>query len=147
MNEIYIKNLYILPEGNASGVKMENINEHEIGVCKGTEMEKQWSYKDYQVKEGLKPGSRHFQYFFVVSEGEEKKCNYCVWIEDEALSRFDQTEDFDAVVSSQREAWTKWVTKKIDAGDFQNRVLKFDKTGEQEIDLSEMTKHISMDSQ
>ena len=108
-------------------------------------MEKEWSYKNYQVKEGLKPGSKHFQYFFVVSEGGEKKCNYCVWIEDEALSRFDQSKNFDSIVSSQREAWNKWVQGKIDAGDFQNKVLKFEEAGEKEIDLSEMKEHLSMD--
>jgi len=53
-------------------------------------MEKEWSYENYQIKEGLKPGSEHFQYFFVVSKDNEKQCNYCIWIEDEALSRFDQ---------------------------------------------------------
>ncbi len=35
--------------------------------------EKNWSYKNFQIREGLKPGSNHFQYFFVVSEGGEKK--------------------------------------------------------------------------
>lgn len=108
-------------------------------------MEKEWSYKNYQVKEGLKPGSRNFQYFFVVSKGSEKKCNYCVWIEDEALSRFDQSKNFDSIVSSQSEAWNKWVQGKIDAGDFQSRVLKFEKTGEKEVDLSEMEEHLTMD--
>ena len=108
-------------------------------------MEKQWSYKNYQVKEGLKPGSKHFQYFFVVSEGGEKKCNYCVWIEDEALSRFDESKNFDKIVSSNREDWNKWVHGKIDAGDLQSKVLKFEKAGKKEIDLAEMNKHLSMD--
>ena len=35
-------------------------------------MENEWSYKSLSIKEGLKPGSKHFQYFFVVSEGEQK---------------------------------------------------------------------------
>ena len=90
-------------------------------------MEKKWSYKNYEVEAGLKPGSKHFQYFFVVSEGGEKKCNYCVWIEDEALTRFDPSKNFDSIVSSQGEAWKKWVLGKIDAGDFQSKVLKFEK--------------------
>jgi hypothetical protein len=47
-------------------------------------MENQWSYKNYRIKDGLKPGSRHFQYFYVVSEGGAKKSSYCVWIEDDA---------------------------------------------------------------
>ncbi len=108
-------------------------------------MEKEWSYKNYQVKEGLKPGSTNFQYFFVVSESGEKKCNYCVWIEDEALSRFDQSKDFDSIVSSQKESWNKWVQEKIDAGNLQSKVLKFEKAGEKEIDLSEMKEHLSLD--
>jgi hypothetical protein len=108
-------------------------------------MQKTWSYKTYEVNEGLKPGSSTFRYFFVVSESGEKLCNYCVWILDDALSRFDPSRDFNAIVSSKTEAWHRWVKEKIDAEDFRNRVLKFDKTGEQEINLSEMTEHVKMD--
>ncbi len=107
-------------------------------------MEKHWTYKNYEIKDGLKPESRHFQYYYVVSEGSEKKCNYCVWIAKEALSRFDKTMDFDAIVSSQREVWNKWVKGKIDAQDFGNKVLKLEKDGEKEIELSEMTEYLSM---
>jgi len=64
---------------------------------------------------------------------------------DEALSRFDPSKDFNAIVSSQTETWHRWVKEKIDAADFRNRVLKFDKAGEQEINLSEMTEHVKMD--
>jgi hypothetical protein len=108
-------------------------------------MENQWFYKDYQIRDGLKPGSKRFQYFYVVSEQEKKKCNYCVWIVDEALIRFDQSGDFVSIVSSQREIWNGWVKGKIDSGDFGNKVLKYDKDGEKEIELSEMTVHLSMD--
>jgi len=108
-------------------------------------MEKKWTYKNYEIKEGLKPESSKFQYFFVVSEKGIKKSNYCVWIKDDALSRFDQSENFDTIISSQRETWGKWVEGKIDAQDFQNRALKFDKTGETEINLSEMKEHVTMD--
>ena len=107
-------------------------------------MENQWSYKEYQIRDGLKPGSPHFQYFYVVSEQATKKCNYCVWIVDEALTRFDQSKDFDSIVSSKRETWNTWVKGKIDAGDFGNKVLKYDRDGEKEIELSEMTAHLSM---
>jgi len=107
-------------------------------------MEIQWSYKDYQIRDGLKPESKHFQYFYVVSEQAKKKCNYCVWIVDEALTRFDKSGDFASIVSSQRETWNRWVKGKIDAGDFDNKVLKYDRDGEKEIDLSEMTAHLSM---
>jgi hypothetical protein len=108
-------------------------------------MENQWSYKGYQIRDGLRPGSTHFQYFYVVSEQEKKKCNYCVWMVDEALTRFGQPGDFVAIVSSQREVWNRWVKGKIDAGDFGNKVLKYDRYGEKEIELSEMTAHLSMD--
>ncbi len=64
---------------------------------------------------------------------------------DDALSRFDTSKDYNAIVSSQTEAWHRWVKEKIDAADFRNRVLKFDKTGEQEINLSEMREHVKMD--
>jgi hypothetical protein len=108
-------------------------------------MQKTWSYKSCEINEGLKPGSSTFRYFFIVSESGEKKCNYCVWIVDDALSRFDSSRDFNAIVSSRAEDWHRWVKEKIDAADFRNRVLKFDKTGEQEIDLSEMREHVKMD--
>ena len=107
-------------------------------------MGNEWSYKSLRVKEGLKPGSKHFQYFFVVSEGEKKKCNYCVWIEDEVLSRFDASKDFRAILDSHREDWNKWVEKMIDQGDFRNRVLKFDKEGHKEMDLTSMGEKLSM---
>ena len=108
-------------------------------------MERKWAYKNYDIKEGLKPGSSKFQYFFVVSEKGIKKSNYCVWIKNDALSRFDQAENFDTIISAQRENWGKWIKEKIDAQDFQNRALKFDKTGEMEINLSEMNEHVTMD--
>jgi len=49
------------------------------------------------------------------------------------------------IVSSQIETWHEWVKEKIDAADFRNRALKFEKTGEKEIDLSEMAEHVTMD--
>lgn len=107
-------------------------------------MDNEWPYKDYLIRDGLKPGSAHFQYFYVVSERAKKKCNYCIWIVDEALARFDPSEDFDSIVSAQREVWNKWVKGKIDAGDFDNKVLKYERDGEKEIALSEMTAHLSM---
>lgn len=108
-------------------------------------MMKEWSYRDYQIKEGLKPGSKKFQYFFVVSDDADKKCNYCVWIEDDALSRFDDSGSQDAIVSSHREAWSAWVKGKIDQGDFRNLVLKMETVGEREYVLEEMEEHLSMD--
>ncbi len=104
-----------------------------------------WFYKEYEIEDGLKPGSKHFQYFYVVSEKGAKKCNYCIWIVDEALSRCASSGEFDAIVSSQRETWNRWVKGKIDAGDFGNKVLKIEKGGEKEIELSEMTAHLSME--
>jgi len=100
--------------------------------------ERIWSYKNLQIKEGLKPGSRHFQYFFVVSEEGKKKCNYCVWIDEENLTRFGPSKKYEEIVSSQREAWSKWVEKKIDQSDFRNLVLKLEKGGQKEVDLKEM---------
>ena len=108
-------------------------------------MQKTWLYNNYEIKEGLKPGSSQFRYFFAVFESCEKKCNYCVWIMDEALSRFDKSKDFNSIVSSQKKIWHEWVKEKIEASDFRNRALKFEKTGEKEIDLSEMAEHVTMD--
>jgi hypothetical protein len=112
---------------------------------KGREMEKTWSYKDYQIQDGLKPGSKHFQYFFRVSRGGEKKCNYCVWIEDEALSRFDPPGNFDAIVSSHQEPWSKWVREEIDAGALKSKVLRIGREGQKVVDLSDVKEQLSMD--
>ena len=108
-------------------------------------MNKEWKYKSYKVQEGFKPGSKTFRYFFIVSENDEKRSNYCVWIKDEALSDFDQNKNFDAIILSQRENWIDWVKEKIDNQDFQNLALKYDKSGKTEINLSEMSEHVDMD--
>jgi hypothetical protein len=108
-------------------------------------MQKKWTYKNYEIQEGLKPGSSTFRYFFVVSEKGMKKSNYCVWIKDDALSRFDPSKNFDTIISSERESWIKWIKEKIDTQEFQNRALKIDKTGETEINLSEINEHVTMD--
>lgn len=108
-------------------------------------MEKTWSYNAYQIEEGLKPGSTNFRYFFTVSGTGGKKCHYCVWILDDALSLFDPNKDFEAIISSQRETWHKWVKDKIDAEELNNRALKFDRSGKREIDFSEMKEHVKMD--
>ena len=97
--------------------------------------EKTWSYKDFQILEGLKPERGHFQYFFVVSEKGAKKCSYCVWIDDDSLGGFDPSKGFETIASSEREAWSKWVRSKIDQGDFRNLVLKLEASGQKEIDL------------
>ena len=101
--------------------------------------EKRWSYKNFEIDEGLKPGSKHFQYFFVVSEKGKKKCNYCVWIDDENLTHFTtHSNEFEEIASLKKEQWRNWVQEKIDQGDFRNLVLKLEKAGQREIDLSEM---------
>ncbi len=108
-------------------------------------MENEWSYKSFRIKEGLKPGSKHFQYFFIVSEGGQKKCNYCVWIEDEALSRLSDSKNFGAIIDSRRAEWNKWVKEKIDREDFRNMVLRFDKEGQEEMDLDKMDEKLNME--
>ena len=108
-------------------------------------MSNQWSYKEFQISEGLKPGSKHFQYFFVVSKDGAKKCNYCVWIQDDALSRFDESGKFSSILSSFRDQWSTWVKAKIDQGDFRNLALLIEKAGQKEIDLAESNDHLSLD--
>jgi hypothetical protein len=108
-------------------------------------MGKAWSYKNFTVEEGLKPGSKRFQYFFVLSKTGKKVCNYCVWIEDEAMPRFDGSTDFDGIVGSHREDWSRWVREKIDQEDFRNMVLLFDDQGQKEIELDKMDRKLSMD--
>ncbi len=107
--------------------------------------QKKWSYKGFQIKEGLKPGSSNFRYFFSVSEKDQKKCNYCIWIEDDALGRFDPSGDFESIVSSFSGRWQQWVKEKLDANDFREVVLRHDKKGEGEIDLEKMDKKLTMD--
>ena len=107
--------------------------------------EKIWQHKNVEIEEGLKPGSKHFQYFYVVSEGGKKKGNYCVWIVDSVLSRFEPSGDFVSIASSQRETWNKWVKSKIDEGDFRNKALRFGPDGEKEIELSEMSERLSVE--
>ena len=104
---------------------------------------KTWSYKNFRIVEGVKPESEHFQYFFAVSEKGEKKCNYCVWIDDDNLDRFGRAEGFEEIGSSRREEWSQWVREKIDQGDFRNLVLKLEKEGQKEIDLLEMEKKVT----
>ena len=108
-------------------------------------MQNRWTYKKYAIKEGLKPGSKTFRYFFNVSENGEKKCNYCVWIVDDALARMDASKDFNAIVTAHQAVWHRWVKDKIDGGDLRNRALKIEKAGEQEIDLSAMQEHVVSD--
>jgi hypothetical protein len=108
-------------------------------------MQEKWHYKNYEIQEGLKPGSQTFRYFFEIFQNGGKKCNYCVWISDDVLDKFAPSREFDAVVGSQKEVWHAWVKEKIDDQDFRNRALKVDKHGRQEINLSEMSDHISPD--
>jgi hypothetical protein len=100
--------------------------------------ETMWSYKNLDIDEGLKPRSKHFQYFFVVSEKGKKKCNYCVWIDDENLNPSAGSKEFEEIISHKREEWSKWVQTKIDGGDFRNLVLKLEKNGQKEIDLDKL---------
>lgn len=106
---------------------------------------KNWSYHNHRIQEGLKPGSTKFRYFFRISENNEKKCNYCVWITKDALSRFDSSGNFDTIISSNQAGWQQWVKEKIDAGDFRDRAWVFDKNGDKEIDFSKINEHVSLD--
>ncbi len=108
-------------------------------------MENRWKYKDLDVREDLKPGSSHFQYFFLVTEKGRKRCNYCIWIEDDALSRFDRSRDFESIVSAKREEWKGWVKEKIDQRDFRNLALKYDMQGQVEIDLTAAPEKLTLD--
>ena len=105
-------------------------------------MDKEWSHGNFQIREGLKPESDHFQYFFIVSQGGVKKCRLCVWITDDALAGFNPSREFAPIAYSRREDWSEWVRSKIDHGDFRDRVLKFDPAGRTEIDLSEMSERL-----
>ncbi len=103
---------------------------------------KMWSYKDFQINEGVKPGSKHFQYFFIVSEKGKKRCNYCVWIDDENLTELTNSSEIEGIISLKREEWSKWVQTKIDREDFRNLVLKLEKKGQKEIELDQLDKKL-----
>jgi hypothetical protein len=108
-------------------------------------MSKVWSYEGLDIQEGLKPGSKNFQYFYKVSEKGKKKCNYCVWIEKDTVAQFDPKGEFNAIVSSNREAWGRWVKEKINQKDFRNMVLSLNRDGQKEINLEEMEEKLSND--
>ena len=93
----------------------------------------------------IETGKSHFQYFYSVSEGSEKKCKYCIWIEDDALVTHDPSRDFDAIASGYAEQWRQWVREKIDGSDFRNLVLKHGVEGRTEIDLEAMDEKLTMD--
>ena len=107
--------------------------------------ERNWIYHNLQIKEGLKPGAAHFQYYFMVSQGDEKKCNYCVWVEDELLECASAIGKYEDVAASKRDEWRKWVKGKIDKKDFRNLVLKIGKTGQKEIDLRDIKEKLTFE--
>jgi hypothetical protein len=104
--------------------------------------EKTWSYGNFRIVEGLKPESGHFQYFFTVFERGNKKCRYCIWIDDENLDRYGRAEGFEEIASLKREEWSEWVRGKIDDGNFADLVLKLEKEGQKEIDLGDMNEKL-----
>ena len=108
-------------------------------------MKDAWTYKNHEIEEGLKPGSTTFRYFFKIMENGEKKCNYCVWVADDALARLVPSKDFDAILAANKAGWQQLVKDKIDNGDFRNRALKIEVEGQCEIDLSDMARHIKPD--
>jgi len=107
--------------------------------------EKKWTYNNFQIKEGMKPQAAHLQYFFVVSQEGKKKCSYCVWVDDEVLGCCSDIGNHEEVAASKREEWSRWVKRKIDKKDFRNLVLKIDKTGQSEINLSEMKEKLTFE--
>jgi hypothetical protein len=108
-------------------------------------MEITWSYKDYRINEGMKPQASHFQYFYTVFKGAEKICHYCVWIEDDALSKFDPSQNFEAIANSHMKEWSAWVKGNLDRKDFRNLVLKHGQNVKEEIDLDKAKGKISLD--
>jgi len=111
---------------------------------KGELRERVFPYKRYMIKEGLKPGSDKFQYYFAVTEGVEKKAHYCVWVDDEVLAK---TKEFqkacrgvleEEFINTHKSEWLKWVEEKLENEDFRDTVLKIEKSGTREIDMSEL---------
>jgi hypothetical protein len=107
--------------------------------------ERNWIYHNLQIKEGLKPGAAHYQYFFMVSQGDEKKCNYCVWVEDELLAGASAIGTYEDVAASKIDEWRKWVKGKIDKNDFRNVVLRIGKTGQKELDVKDMQEKLTFE--
>lgn len=101
-------------------------------------MEKLSSYKEFTIKEGIKPDSETFQYYFTVYKEDEKKAHFCVWIKDEVLKKAQEIE-------KARNNWFKWVVKKIDEGDFKNTVLKIVEDRIEEIDLDQLDEKIKFE--
>jgi len=65
-----------------------------------------------------------------------------VWIDDDHLPLFGQSKGFEAIVSSHRAEWSRWVQEKIDRQEFRNVVLKLEKYGRREINLQEMEERL-----
>ena len=107
------------------------------------EQQTNWQYGNFKITEGLKPGSQKFQYFFLVQDGDNKKCNYCVWIADEVLDRFAPGGGFEDIVKTRRDEWQKWVQGKIDQGDFRNLALRHESSGQTEVVLDELDEKLT----
>lgn len=114
-------------------------------------MTKTFPYKRFMIKEGLKPESDKFQYFFSVSEGGEKKAHYCIWVDDEVLAK---TKEFqkgcrgvleEEFINTHKSEWIKWVEEKLDRRDFRNMVLKIEKGDTKEIDMSELKEKLEFE--
>jgi hypothetical protein len=98
-------------------------------------MEKISSYKNYTIKEGPKPGSKKFQYYFTVYEKDKKKAHFCVWVEDAVLKQ-------EKKLDKARGEWFKWVTRRIDEGGLKDTVLKIVQNRIEEIDLNQFDEKI-----
>lgn len=101
-------------------------------------MEKVSSYKNYTIKEGQKPGSKKFQYYFTVYEKDKKKAHFCVWVEDSVLK---QEKEFYRA----RDEWFQWVTRRIDQGGLKDTLLKIVENRIEEIDLNQIDEKIKFE--
>jgi len=50
--------------------------------------------------------------------------------------------EFEEIAPLKKEQWRRWVQGKIDQEDFRNLVLKLEKNGQREIDLTEMEEEL-----
>lgn len=113
--------------------------------------ERVFPYKRYMIKEGLKPGSERFQYYFAVTKEGEKKAHYCVWVDDDVLAESMEFQKGcrgvveEQYIAAHKNEWLEWFQKKLDKEDFRDTVLKIEKSGKREIDMSEMKEKLSFE--
>lgn len=107
-----------------------------------------WEYRGYEIDEGMKPHDAnfkddHYQYFFIVKKGGERKFKFCIWANKEALQKDPEIAEETRLTGHKipefiyRMAQAR-VKEKIDREDFENCLLEHSEKGLNELPLDEL---------